>query len=81
MVDHRLLNKKFRSEQTSIKFGVPQGSIFGPLFFILFINDLCYLKIQSKLVLFADDKTMYCHIDFISSTEAILSEDLDKICS
>ena len=47
----------------------------------LFINDLCYLKIQSKLVLFADDTTMYCQDDSISSTEAILSEDLDKICS
>ena len=52
-----------------------------PLLKFLFINDLCYLKIQSKLVLFADDTTIYCQGDSISSTEAILSEDLDKICA
>ena len=71
----------FRSDEKNINFGVPQGSILGPLLFILFINDLCYLKIQSKLVLFADDITVYCQSDSIPSTEAILSEDLDKICS
>ena len=61
----------FRSEQTSIKFCVTQGSILGILILILFIDDLCFLKIKSKLVLFADDKTIYCQSDSISSTENI----------
>ena len=47
------------SGSASIPLGVPQGSCLGPLFFLIFINDLAYLLegLQSKL--FADDTTIY----------------------
>ena len=50
------------SREAPVKHGVPQGSILGPLFFILFINDLP-LHVNSQLDLYADDTTITASVD------------------
>ena len=47
------------SDWKTIQHGVPQGSIFRPLLFNLFINDLTYSVDDAKLRLYADDSLLY----------------------
>ena len=46
------------SQEYSINAGVPQGSIFGPTLFLLYINDLPD-DVVSDIAIYADDTTLY----------------------
>jgi ribonuclease P/MRP protein subunit RPP40 len=61
--------------------GVPQGSVLGPILFLLFINDIDSVCCgNAKLQLFADDAKIYSSIN-IDSISVSLQNSLDNLCS
>ena len=62
----------------SIKAGVPQGSILGPLLFLIYINDLSD-GIISDVKLFADDTSIFSTVFATNISADNLNNDLKKI--
>ena len=65
------------SEPKNVTSGIPQGSVLGPLLFVIFINDLPD-QVKSDMFLFADDTKIFRRIS-TKQDEVILQEDINEM--
>jgi len=50
-----------KSKAESVSYGVPQGSVLGPLLFLIYMNDIQYAVSNAELKLCADDTNLFLH--------------------
>ena len=67
------------SEMRKILFGVPQGSILGPILFLIFINDLVNTSTLINFILFADDTCLFKSDDSLQDLVANINTELIEI--
>ena len=74
----RVILNGTKSDWKKIYAGVPQGSVLGPLLFLVYINDLTD-NISSQMRLFADDSSLFTRIEGVDQTHEKLVKDLKTV--
>ena len=76
-----VLYNNSESDYKEIKCGVPQGSILGPLLFLIYINDLPSVSKFFLPIVFADDTNLFCTGKNLNDIVKEINVEIDKIYS
>ena len=68
-----------QSETHHVKCGVPQGSIMGPLLFIIYMNDICNVSKFLYTILYADDTCVLLNGKYLNNLIQSMNTELDLL--
>ena len=71
--------KDAKSDVLNIKCGVPQGSILGPLLFIIYVNDIVNVSRIAHLIMFADDTNIFFSHSDPLALNLLINSELEKL--
>ena len=74
----RVLLNGQSSDWSPVKAGAPEGSFLGPLFFLIYINDLAN-DLSTNVKIFADDTSLFSTVTNQAQSAADFNDDLNKI--
>ena len=74
----RVVLRGSHSSWTQVKSGVPQGTILGPILFIMYVDDIS-TGVSSTVKLYADDTKLYREIENIPDDTHVLQSDLFRL--
>lgn len=67
------------SELREVRTGVPQGSVLGPLLFLIFLNDLGDVQLQGTLFIYADDCALFYSARDENQAYSLIRSDLESL--
>ena len=67
------------SSEAMVDDGIPQGSIIGPLIFIIYINDIVHSSSCLKYIVFADDTNNFISFDSLRTLFRVMNNELKRV--